>query len=143
MTDDAIVTDRQGMEVLSDEECWQHIREAPIGRIAFMDAGEPLILPVNHVVFGKRIAFLTAQGSKLGAAMMAEPMGFEVDGFDVADRSGWSVVVKGTAEPVYDSSDLEELDAAGLEPWAEEIDRTMWVHIRPTEVSGRRLTRKQ
>ena len=32
--------DHQGMEVLSPEECWELIKGVPVGRIAFVDAGE-------------------------------------------------------------------------------------------------------
>ena len=50
---------------------------------AFVEAGEPWILPMNHVVVTGRVAFLTAPGTKLGAAMMAEPVGYEVDQYDL------------------------------------------------------------
>lgn len=139
MTDDAAAIDRQGLEIIDIDRCWELVGQSTVGRVAFMDAGEPLILPVNHVLVGHKIAFLTAPGSKLGAAMMAEPVGFEVDGFDTVTKRGWSVVIKGVAEPVYDEQQLAELDATGLSPWATEVDRIHWVQILVSEISGRRI----
>ena len=134
------ITDRQGLEILDVDECWRLLATTPVGRIAFIDAGEPLILPVTHVVVGHRIAFRTASGSKLDAAMMAEPVGFEVDGYDASAQEGWSVVVRGVAEPVYDETLLRDLDGSGLEPWARAVSRPHWIQIKPSEVTGRRLT---
>lgn len=133
--------DRQGLQIMSEDECWERLRETPVGRIAFVEAGEPWILPMNHVVVAGRVAFLTAPGTKLGAAMMAEPVGYEVDQYDLERRTGWSVLVRGHAEPVYDELLRRELDASGLVPWASAKPRNHWVHIRPTSVTGRRLER--
>ena len=133
------ITDRQGLEILDYDECWRLLSATPIGRIAFVEAGEPLILPVTHVVVNHTIAFLTASGSKLGAAMMAEPVGFEVDGYDVDAQEGWSVVVRGVVEPVYEEVLLSRLDRSGHRPWARGVERPHWVQIKPSEVTGRRL----
>ncbi|MDH3754560.1 MAG: pyridoxamine 5'-phosphate oxidase family protein [Acidimicrobiia bacterium] len=139
MDDARIITDRQGLEVLSNEECWKLVGESRVGRVAFVDAGDPVILPVNHVLVGKTVAFLTAPGSKLHAAGMAKPVGFEVDGHDDASHQGWSVIIRGRAERVYDEDEIAKLAEAGLTPWATETDRNDWVEIRVHEISGRRI----
>lgn len=131
--------DRLGLEVLSPAECWQLLREAPIGRLAFVDAGEPIVFPVTHSVDGHTVVFRTGRGSKLEAALMAEVLAFEVDGWDVEARRGWSVLARGTAGTVYDDDEIAAFDAAGNEPWLESARTGTWVRILVEEISGRRL----
>lgn len=131
--------DRQGLEVLDSNECWELLATAAVGRVAFVDAGEPVILPVNHAVVGHTIAFLTTRGSKLNAAAMSRPVAFEVDEWDADARAGWSVLARGIAELVYDDDEIAGFEASGLQPWATAVERADWVRIRVDELSGRRL----
>jgi uncharacterized protein len=128
--------DHQGLEVLDHDTCWELLASAPVGRIAFVQGGEPSILPVNHAVVGRRIVFRTFQGSLLHEALMQEPVAFEVDGFDADARTGWSVVVRGVADIAEDGDELAEVH---LRPWADTIRRDDWVAIRAEEVTGRRI----
>ena len=134
--DDGISLDHQGLEVLSTDECWQRIREAPVGRVAFVAGGEPLVLPVNHATVGHRIVFRTARGALLHEALLTRSVAFEVDDFDRDARSGWSVLVRGQADIPRDSSDLEALN---LDAWADATQRDDWVQILAEEVTGRRI----
>lgn len=127
--------DHQGLEVIDTEECWQLIAGAPVGRIAFVEAGDPMILPVNHAVVGRRVVFRTARGVALQQALNDRPVAFEVDGFDAASRTGWSVLVRGLATL---APDLEE-EPVHLVPWADAIERDDWVGIVVEEISGRRI----
>jgi nitroimidazol reductase NimA-like FMN-containing flavoprotein (pyridoxamine 5'-phosphate oxidase superfamily) len=137
MDDDARTTlDHQGLVVIPPEECWQLLADSPVGRVAFNEAGEPMVLPVNHAVVGHRIVFRTLRGSLLHEALMAEPVAFQVDSFDVVERTGWSVLVRGVADLAEDPEELEELE---LHPWADTVDRDDWVQIRAEEISGRRI----
>lgn len=131
--------DRQGLEVLTPETCWQLMAATPVGRIAFVDAGEPIVLPVTHAIDGHQIVFRTADGAKLATASMERPVTFEVDDYHVADRSGWSVLAKGVAELVLNSAEEARLDTIGLTPWADAVQRGQWVRIRVNEITGRRL----
>ena len=54
---------------------------------------------MNQAVDGA-IIFKTAAGSKLDATVQGAIVAFEVDGFDVADRSGWSVVAVGHVDVI-------------------------------------------
>ncbi len=139
MSDDEHVYDRLGLIVLSDEECWSLVDGTPIGRVAFVSEGEPQILPVNFVLDGHQLAFRSTSGSKFTAAAMRRPVAFEVDGWDVHTRSGWSVLIEGTADLVLDADEEARLEAMGLEPWAVH-DRPMeWVKVLPNDISGRRI----
>ena len=128
--------DHQGLEVIPPEECWQLLRDAPVGRVAFVEAGDPMVLPVNHAVVGHRIVFRTLRGSLLHEALMAASVAFQVDGVDPVQRTGWSVLVRGVADLAEDPDELAKL---GLQPWADTVDRDDWVQIRPDEVTGRRI----
>lgn len=133
---EATSLDHQGLEVISPEECWQLLGDAPVGRVAFNESGEPMILPVNHAVVGHSVVFRTLRGSLLHEALMAAPVAFQVDGFDAVQRTGWSVLVRGVADLAEDPDELEQLE---LHPWADTVDRDDWVQIRAEEVSGRRI----
>src|SRR6476620_9153655 len=115
--------DHSGLGVLSKEECLRRLRTARVGRVAFVDQGEPVILPVNHGVDGDAVVFRTAPGGKLFAAESELPVAFEVDGFDADRRAGWSVVVRGAATIVEDQADIARLTLLGVEPWADLAER--------------------
>lgn len=134
------VIDRLGLIVLSDEECWALIDGTPIGRVAFVHDGEPKVLPVNFLVVGHQIAFRSTSGSKFSTASMRRPVAFEVDGWDVHTRSGWSVLVEGTADLVLDADEEADLEQRGLEPWAVHDQPMEWVRILPNDISGRRIS---
>lgn len=134
-------TDRGGLEVLPSDECLQLLASQPVGRVAFIDAGEPVVLPVNHRVDGWAIVFRTDLGGKLRTALLQRPVAFEVDAYDTEARTGWSVLVRGVADIVDDHDTVRRLDELGLSPWATGHDRPYWIRIRPEEISGRRITR--
>ena len=132
-------TDHAGLAVLRFEECLDLLRSCAVGRIAFTRNGDIEVLPVNHCVVDRTIAFRTASGSKLAAAYDGSVVAFEVDSYDPRERTGWSVLVKGRAELVLDSRLLARLDATGLRTWSPSAAQAQWVVIRADEVSGRRL----
>jgi len=134
---DTPTTDRLGLEVLDPDECWALVAAAPVGRLAFDEDGGPMVLPVVHGVVGRRIAFRSAAGGKLSAARMSGPVAFEVDAWDAADRTGWSVVARGTARSAPE--DTAELEALQLEPWLGPAGRGTWIEVRVDEITGRRL----
>ena len=62
---------------------------------------------------------------------------FQADDIDQTRRAGWSVLVTGLASAVRDVSTLVRLEQLGLASWAGN-DRSHWVRISLTEVTGRR-----
>lgn len=135
------ILDRGGLEVLDSDTCLELLGTVPVGRIGFIYAGEVVVLPVNFVVDGTTVAFRTAVGSKLDAALRRARATFEADHFDPATRTGWSVLLKGTVDIVTDPDEAVRLDRTGLQPWADGVPRTHWVRLRPDEISGRRIHR--
>jgi len=129
--------DHSGMGVLTRDECYERLRTARVGRLAFVSQGDPVILPVNHGLDGEAIVFRTAPGSKLLAGDAERRVAFEVDGFDADRRSGWSVLVRGTATTVENQQEIERLNRLGVWPWADLVERTHWIRIATYSVTGR------
>lgn len=118
-------------------ECLDRLRRSRVGRLAFVDRGEPMIVPVNYGMDGDSVILRTAPGSKLAAAEDEKPVAFEVDEFDPARRAGWSVVVRGVAEVVDDPGEVAGLTKLGVWPWADMVQRNRWVRIRAFSITGR------
>jgi uncharacterized protein len=134
-----LATDRAGLEILHLGDCFLLLKSVPVGRIGFVAAGEVVILPVNFLVDGQDVVFRTAAGSKLSAAEVGHYVGFEADSYDAAAGTGWSVVLNGLAEIVEDDEETARLDALGLSSWGGEDSRPVWVRIRPSSITGRRV----
>lgn len=131
--------DHAGMEVLPYEECLALLARTPVGRLAFAMDGEIVILPVNYVLDGSTVVFRSGGGAKLTAAQEAKPVAFEIDGWDPVMGEGWSVIVNGRAQTVYDDADIDRLASLELHPWGESSGRRTWVMIHPDSVNGRRV----
>ncbi|WP_462203650.1 pyridoxamine 5'-phosphate oxidase family protein [Frankia sp. CcWB3] len=65
----AFAFDHAGGGVLSPATCLWLLGNEQLGRVAFRADGEVLVLPVNYVMDGEAVAFRTAVGSKLTAAI--------------------------------------------------------------------------
>jgi nitroimidazol reductase NimA-like FMN-containing flavoprotein (pyridoxamine 5'-phosphate oxidase superfamily) len=136
-TKTAVTLDHAGGGVLPTSTCLWLLAGEQVGRVAFRSDGEILVLPVNYVLDGEAIAFRTATGSKLAAALQEDAVGFEVDGHDAVARTGWSVLINGRAVAVRDPDGLARLEASGLRPWADRIPHPHWVRILPESMTGR------
>lgn len=131
--------DRTGLEVIDHAECVKLLEATPLGRLGFAADGNQVILPVNYLWFEDSVVIRTLEGQKLDAAIFAQRVAFQIDGWDGHDLSGWSVLVKGTAHRVDEWAEIEILEREGLVPWAKSHWRPNWVRIDPVEITGRRL----
>src|SRR5438270_11211318 len=108
------------MRELPSEECYRLLGTHEVGRLGVNAEHYPLIIPVNYGLDGSTVVVRTHPGSILRAATHAN-VTFEVDDIDRRTRSGWSVLVRGTAEEVGDEhrADLvQRTHASGARPWA-------------------------
>ncbi len=128
----------EGLELLTDEECRRLLAMCEVGRVGITIGALPAIFPVNYRLIDGAIVFRTSPGSKLSAAAAGAVVAFEVDDYQAADRSGWSVLAIGRAEIVLDLDLTFRVLAARLEPFVEGL-RSSIVRIEPTFLSGRRL----
>lgn len=127
---------------LKPHECLRLLRGYPIhvGRLGVTDEdGHPLIFPVNYRLDGDAIVVRTQPRSLLTRQAVGQRVSFEVDEVDPSWQDGWSVLVQGTAEPVTDIVELERLRRLRLYAWAPG-DRSVYLRIQPTVVTGRRIT---
>ena len=141
MTTD-VPTDHSGLRVMGADECLERIRATAVGRVAFTRDGQIVLLPVHHVVRGMDVYFRTSGGSKIEAAADHDPMGFEVDEYDASATTGWSVTVSGTASVVDDDELAAELGRLDRQPWpigAAGGRDSVWIRVRPDQITGREL----
>jgi nitroimidazol reductase NimA-like FMN-containing flavoprotein (pyridoxamine 5'-phosphate oxidase superfamily) len=129
--------DHAGLEMLPFDACLRLLGSVPVGRVGFYADGELVVLPVNHAMDGQDVVFRTAAGSKLSAAEGRNLVAFEADDYDPRTRSGWSVLVNGRAEVVYEDAETQRLSRLGLHPWVTAVERPFWIRIRPVSVTGR------
>ncbi|MDQ6617240.1 MAG: pyridoxamine 5'-phosphate oxidase family protein [Actinomycetota bacterium] len=125
------VSRHSGIDVIESDECKKLLAQDVIGRIAVVIGATPMIFPVNYALDGDDIIIRTMPGSRLdvGQGLAA----FEVDSFDRARKSGWSVLATGHLEEV---TDPERINASPVVPWPSG-ERSLCLRLRPSFVTGR------
>jgi transcriptional regulator with XRE-family HTH domain len=124
---------------LGPDECRARLSTHGLGRVAVSTPGGPAVVPVNYEVVDDAIVFRTAPNSAPAAAVGTD-VAFEVDHVDEAMSQGWSVLAVGPARAVTEPEAVRRLaDHARSKPWAGG-ERELWVSIRPTQLTGRRIS---
>ncbi|QOV34034.1 pyridoxamine 5'-phosphate oxidase family protein [Streptomyces ferrugineus] len=129
------------MVELDREESLGLLAGVSMGRVGFTHQALPVIRPVNHLVSnGGDIVIRTHAGAALlASAWASEVVVYEADEIDAATRTGWSVMVTGTASRVTEPQELSRFNAE-LSPWINtEMEHV--VRIRAELVTGYRLLR--
>jgi nitroimidazol reductase NimA-like FMN-containing flavoprotein (pyridoxamine 5'-phosphate oxidase superfamily) len=128
------------IQVLPADECYRLLGTHELGRLGFNAEHYPLIFPVNYALDGRTLVIRTASDTIVGAAEHAN-VTFQVDEVDRRTRSGWTVLVRGTAEEVGEEHRLELVARTlqtGVEPWAPGT-KGHWFRLIPHDISGRRI----
>lgn len=134
----ALVDRKTGIEIIDRHECVALLAADDFGRVAVLDGGHPLILPVNYAMDGEHVVFRTGEGTKLDA--IKGPACFEIDGHDPETRHGWSVVVRGRLEEVVPTQqDLFEKLKDLAHPWSTDGEKAHVLRIVPSSIRGRRI----
>jgi len=128
---------QQATNILNESECWELLDASAVGRLAVDIAGQPDIFPINFIVNDGGIVFRSAAGSKLAGAVLNRFVAFEIDGYEPAERTAWSVVVKGQASPIERMQEVFDAEDLPLFPWIA-WEKPNFVRITPTSVTGRR-----
>jgi nitroimidazol reductase NimA-like FMN-containing flavoprotein (pyridoxamine 5'-phosphate oxidase superfamily) len=128
--------DEEVVQELTVEQCWAALGDDELGRLAFRLGDEVHIAPVNYVVDGETLLFMTAEGSKLLGVLMHPEVAFEVDRRD--GPVAHSVVVRGTARRL-EEDEAHRAEDLGLRPWTDTLKYDV-VEIVPAQVTGRRFT---
>lgn len=122
--------------ILDENECWDLLLGASLGRLAVSVRNQPEIFPVNFLAHDGKILIRTAQGEKLVQLTINNQIAFETDGRSTT--SVWSVVVKGTARELQTRTEIDKAAELPLRPWTS-TSKGVFVEIIPTKVTGRRL----
>lgn len=120
---------------LTNEECWEALRNEEFGRLAYRLGEEVNIAPINYAVDGDTLLFTTAEGSKLLGVVMHPDVVFEIDGYD--DQFAESVIVRGQAR-VLSEKEEHRVENVELHPWLDTLKYNV-VEIAPTQITGRRF----
>jgi uncharacterized protein len=121
------------IEEIYPRECLELLATEQVGRIGVVVMGRPEIFPVNYSLDASNSVILrSGLGTKLSAATNHHVV-FEVDRFDVAMESGWSVVVHGVA---HQTGGVRE-GPRPLTPWLQPA--LYLLRIAHTAISGRRV----
>lgn len=128
------------LEELSENECWLQLALTPIGRIAFIVDGRPVVLPVNYRLLGRESGLGLIIRTRSGNAIDRAPghVAFEIDGIDPEHERGWSVLVSGVLRHLEPDEIKRFSNGFDPKPWPQR-QRTSWLCIAPQAVSGRRL----
>lgn len=124
--------------VMSDDQAWEFLRSEEVGRLALSAGGVIDIYPISYVVDGESLVFITSPGTKLLELTVNDHVAFEIDRYD--EDYARSVVVHGTAERLESMADIEAADALPLVRLIP-TEKTRYVRIHPTSVSGRIFSR--
>jgi uncharacterized protein len=119
---------------LDDEQSWTLLDATQHGRLVVSVAGEPDIFPVNYLTSDRKIYLRTAPGNKLAQLTINSRVLLETDG--VLSDEAWSVVLRGTARVLTNSSELAAVEELGLKSWVPTL-KDFYVEIEPSSVSGR------
>ena len=126
------------LAALSLEECVEHLAAHEVARFARLDAGWPVVFPVNYRLVDRErhrwIALRTHPAGPLDHP--GERVALQVDQIDPNRHEGWSVLVRGTLHAV-DENAAGFRDAFDPRPWLDDRDR--WFVIEPALITGRRL----
>ncbi|MFJ9863828.1 pyridoxamine 5'-phosphate oxidase family protein [Streptomyces sp. NPDC101165] len=130
---------QDGFRALDRQECLRLLAKAPVGRVVYTRQALPAVLPVNFSVdHDSSVLLRTSASSDLVRAIDGVVVAFEADDFDVATRSGWSVVVTGRAAVVTDPAEQERLERTGPRSWVV-TDDGVFVRVESEMVTGREI----
>ncbi|BDT87306.1 pyridoxamine 5'-phosphate oxidase family protein [Nocardia cyriacigeorgica] len=138
----SITTDaaRRRVVELERDHALALLAKAPFGRVVYTRDALPAIRPVNHIVDGGSVILRTRLASDFSAAVHNLPVmvvAYQADDIDVVSRTGWSVVVTGTARPVTDRDRINRYQDL-LRPWVG-LAMDDVIEIEPTLVNGIQL----
>ena len=127
------------LAVLDEDECRRLLATASIGRVAFTEGAMPAIQPAAFAVSGNDVLIPTGLGSKMAAGSRGAVLAFEVDDYDMAERTGWNVTVIGPSRLISEPGHVTALNALGVLPWAPATAHS-YIALHMAVVRGRRIS---
>jgi uncharacterized protein len=135
MTNNAVV------EVdLDHADCLRLLGTHAVGRLCVIEKGYPVAFPVNYrLVFESDDRPVVVIRARSGGVLdiPGAKVGFQLDGIDPIDETGWSVLARGELRDGLVADAPDWLRYWNPRPWAGL--RNQWLYLPVEEVSGRRL----
>lgn len=126
---------------MTHDECETILRSGVLGRMGVSSPAGPHIIPVNYAVVDDTIVVSTDPDSILGTWSQHAPLVFEVDHIDHEWQWGWSISARGVGRWVTNEAEIEHIrEVWPPRPWAAG-DRSRFVSLAWTEITGRKLGR--
>jgi nitroimidazol reductase NimA-like FMN-containing flavoprotein (pyridoxamine 5'-phosphate oxidase superfamily) len=122
---------------LTRAQAMRLLASVPLGRIVFTHHALPAIRPVNHVIDGDDIIIRSHPGAAIISAADNSAgviVAYEADAIAPATRTGWSVIVTGTARLIRDPADAARYEPM-LQPWVAG-DMSQLIRIQGGIVTG-------
>ncbi len=82
-------------DALSEQECWELLATASVGRLALSVRALPVIVPVQYHLDGRRLAVCLGHRELPERALDGTVIAFAADSIDPVTRSGWLVQGQG------------------------------------------------
>jgi len=134
------MTDTDRLPELDERLIRSRLQRTRFARLGYVDDDGPVIVPINVIIDDdERVVFHTNPTSAL-AALDGQHVAIEIDGFDPASRSGWSILVRGVARDVTASSDVVAMKAkvAPVDSWAPGVRNRTFV-VLALAITGRTI----
>lgn len=126
------------LETLTESEALELAGTADVGRIALVEAGDILVVPLNFALLGRDVLLRTAEDTALlRAARQDAAATFQVDELEQWSHSGWSVQVAGRLCEVTDADQVREV-LQDVVAWSGGT-RDSVVRLVAGRVTGRRI----
>jgi uncharacterized protein len=108
-------TDQDRVVVALDEaECHALLQAGRIGRLGFTRHALPAIHPVTYCVRNSEVVIPALPHSEYLPGTRDAVVVLEIDAYDEADRTAWSVSVLGRSRQIHDPAEVTVCDAL---PW--------------------------
>jgi uncharacterized protein len=122
---------------LSAARCQELLASHTAGRVAWTAPDGPQVLPVTYALYAGDVVFRTSPYGALSQLRERTNVAFEIDDIDAQHGTGWSVVVRGSAQAVARCDDLVRLWSSDVVvPWASGT-RNLFIAVTPRTVTGR------
>ena len=82
-------------DLIPEEECWELLATASVGRLALSVKVLPTILPVQYYLDGHTLAVCLGHHEVTERSLHDAIIAFAADAIDPVTRSGWSVQIQG------------------------------------------------
>lgn len=128
-----MTNDEYWYERLSRDEAWSLLESVPVGRLVFIKNSSPAIKMANFITVERTIYIGVTLTPSSIAALAVSPVSFEVDDYDISQRSGWCVIVTGTVT-VPPAAERPSI----VENWLPHPRATM-LRLAPSGVNGHLL----